>query len=100
MWDDISDWIVGAGEWVGGHLSSGVEWFAGIAEGLAGIGEAFRRAGGEVSGQTAEEAARAARGIGGEAFPGLLAQVPIWVWITGGVLLAMSLGAIPNPFKR
>jgi len=95
----VGDWVGGAANSVGGALSSGVEFFGDISEGLAGIGQDIYEAGRSIVGETSEEAASQALALGERAVEGQAAQVPIWVWIGGGVVLAIAFGLIPNPLK-
>jgi len=95
-----SDWIGNAGSALGGHLSSAIEFTGGIAEDIAGIGTDILEFGREVSGQTSEEALATARRLAEEAVPGQAAQVPVWYWIGGGLIIGVLVGLIPNPFKK
>ncbi len=95
----ISGAIGSAAEWTGGALSSFIVFFGDISEGIAEIGHDIYEAGSSIVGETSKEAARTAAGLAKEAVRGQAAQVPIWIWIGGGILLGITMGFIPNPFK-
>jgi len=95
----VGDWVGGAAQWTGGQLASGVEFFGDISEGIAGIGQDIYEAGRSIVGETSGEAARQAVALGERAVTGQAAQVPIWIWIVGGVVVGIAIGIIPNPLK-